>query len=80
MKTLKSIKCPLMHRAIYRKTDAKAIIHAHPYHASLLSFYIDEIRPLMKMDYSIWGERLKGVAQRSLCNGTKLMKIWQCYD
>ena len=35
-----------MHRAIYRKTDAEAIIHAHPYYASLLSFYIDEIRPV----------------------------------
>ena len=35
-----------MHRAIYRKTDAKAIIHAHPYYTSLLSFYVDEIRPV----------------------------------
>ena len=35
-----------MHRAIYRKTDAQAIIHAHPYYTSLLSFYIDEIRPV----------------------------------
>ena len=35
-----------MHRAIYRKTDAQSVIHAHPYYASLLSFYIDEIRPV----------------------------------
>lgn len=35
-----------MHRAIYRRTDAQAIIHAHPYYASLLTFYLDEIKPV----------------------------------
>ncbi len=32
-----------MHRAIFRKTDAAAIVHAHPYHATLLSYYTDVI-------------------------------------
>jgi L-fuculose-phosphate aldolase len=35
-----------IHRAIYRKTDARAIIHAHPRDAVLLSFFEDEIVPI----------------------------------
>ena len=35
-----------MHRAIYRKTDAKAVIHAHPYYATLISYYTDVVRPI----------------------------------
>jgi L-fuculose-phosphate aldolase len=35
-----------MHRAIYRKTSAKAILHAHPYHPTLLSYYRDGFSPL----------------------------------
>ena len=33
-----------MHRWIYRKTDAQAIIHAHSYYTALVSFYVDEFR------------------------------------
>tara|TARA_B100002049_G_scaffold162233_1_gene121482 strand:- start:124 stop:753 length:630 start_codon:yes stop_codon:yes gene_type:complete len=51
-----------MHRAIYRKTDAKAIIHAHPYYASLLSFYIDEIRPLDENGLLYLGRQIQVVA------------------
>ncbi len=35
-----------IHRAIYRRTDARAIIHAHPRDAVLLSFFVDEIVPV----------------------------------
>jgi L-fuculose-phosphate aldolase len=33
-----------MHREIYRKTDAQAVIHAHSYYTALVSFYVDEFR------------------------------------
>ena len=51
-----------MHRAIYRKTDAQAIIHAHPYYTSLLSFYIDEIRPVDENGLLYLGPLIKVVA------------------
>jgi L-fuculose-phosphate aldolase len=35
-----------IHRAIYRRTNAQAIIHAHPRDAVLLSFFEDEIMPI----------------------------------
>jgi L-fuculose-phosphate aldolase len=35
-----------MHRAIYRKTSAVAIMHAHPYFTALLSYYRDGFSPL----------------------------------
>lgn len=34
-----------IHRAIYRKTDALAIVHAHPSKTVSLSFFMDVIRP-----------------------------------
>ncbi len=34
------------HQAIYKKTDAKAIIHSHPPHAVILSLILDEINPV----------------------------------
>lgn len=34
------------HQAIYKKTDARAIIHCHPPHAVTLSLFMDEITPL----------------------------------
>ncbi len=35
-----------VHRAVYRDTDALAIVHAHPPHAVSLSLLTDEITPL----------------------------------
>ena len=35
-----------IHRAIYQRSDAQVIIHAHPRHATLLSFFVDEIVPI----------------------------------
>ena len=35
-----------MHRSIFRKTGAAAIVHAHPYYATLLSYYTDVICPI----------------------------------
>jgi L-fuculose-phosphate aldolase len=33
----------LVHREIYKKTDAKAIIHAHPIYAVVISFIVDNM-------------------------------------
>jgi L-fuculose-phosphate aldolase len=35
-----------IHRAIYRTTSANAVVHAHPYHATLLTFFRDAIEPI----------------------------------
>ena len=35
-----------LHRMIFRKTDARAVLHGHPYHAALLSFFCDRITPI----------------------------------
>ena len=36
----------VVHRAIYRQTSARAVIHAHPPHAVALSFIEDTLRPI----------------------------------
>jgi len=36
----------VVHRAVYRQTAARAIIHAHPPHAVALSFMHDEVIPI----------------------------------
>ena len=36
----------IVHRAIYKQTKAKAILHAHPAYAVVLSFFSDRIIPL----------------------------------
>jgi L-fuculose-phosphate aldolase len=36
----------VIHRAIYRQTDALAVVHAHPRHAIALSFHLDRIVPI----------------------------------
>ncbi|MDK1046089.1 MAG: class II aldolase/adducin family protein [Anaerolineales bacterium] len=48
-----------MHRAIYRATDAQAIIHAHSYYTTLLSFYIDEFRPIDENGRLFLGPRVR---------------------
>ena len=53
-----------MHRAIYRKTDAQAIIHAHPYHPALLSFYVDEFSPVDENGLIYLGPLVRVVAAR----------------
>ena len=35
-----------IHRAILRQTGAGAVVHAHPYHATLLSYYTDAWHPI----------------------------------
>ena len=47
-----------MHRSIFRKTDAAAIIHAHPYYATLLSYYTDVICPIDENNIYYLGERV----------------------
>lgn len=51
-----------MHRAIYRRTDAQAIMHAHPYHATLLSFFVDVIEPVEENGLLYLGRRIRCVA------------------
>ncbi|GIW35525.1 class II aldolase/adducin family protein [Meiothermus sp.] len=36
----------VIHRAIYRQTDATAVVHAHPRHAIALSFHLESIQPI----------------------------------
>ena len=50
-----------MHRSIYQKTDAKSIIHSHPYYSALLSFYVDEIRPVDENGLLYLGSQIKVV-------------------
>lgn len=47
-----------MHRSIFRMTDADAIIHAHPYYATLLSYYTDVICPIDENNIYYLGERV----------------------
>ncbi|MCS7058544.1 MAG: class II aldolase/adducin family protein [Meiothermus sp.] len=36
----------VVHRAVYRHTDATALVHAHPRHAIALSFHLEAVRPI----------------------------------
>ncbi|MDX2004840.1 MAG: class II aldolase/adducin family protein [Meiothermus sp.] len=36
----------IIHRAVYRQTDATAVVHAHPRHAIALSFHLEQIVPI----------------------------------
>ncbi len=36
----------VIHRAVYRQTDATAVVHAHPRHAIALSFHLERIVPI----------------------------------
>lgn len=36
----------IIHRAVYRETDATALVHAHPRHAIALSFHLDRFVPI----------------------------------
>ena len=47
-----------MHRSIFRMTEADAIIHAHPYYATLLSYYTDVICPIDENNIYYLGERV----------------------
>ena len=47
-----------MHRAIFRRTEAAAIVHAHPYYATLLSYYTDVICPLDENNIYYLGEKV----------------------
>jgi L-fuculose-phosphate aldolase len=51
-----------IHRAIYRTTSAKAIVHAHPYHATLLTFFRDSIEPIDENGLIYLGSRVAVIA------------------
>ncbi|MER3483561.1 MAG: fuculose phosphate aldolase [Meiothermus sp.] len=36
----------IIHRAVYRQTDAQAMVHAHPRFAIALSYHFDAIKPI----------------------------------
>lgn len=55
-----------IHRAIYRRTDAQVVIHAHPRHATLLSFFVDEIVPVDENGMLYVGPGVKVVAAPEL--------------
>jgi L-fuculose-phosphate aldolase len=62
-----------MHRAIYRRTDAKAIIHAHPYHPALLSFFVDEFSPIDENGLIYLGRKISVV-------GAPEYMVWHVAD
>ncbi len=47
-----------MHRAIFRKTGAAAVVHAHPYYATLLSYYTNVICPIDENNIYYLGEKV----------------------
>jgi len=51
------------HQAIYKKTGAKAIIHCHPPHAVILSFLLEEIKPIDTEAPILIGERFPVVTK-----------------
>lgn len=51
---LASIELPV-HRAIYKETNALAIVHAHPPHAIVLSLIQEEIKPVDSEGVSMLG-------------------------
>lgn len=55
-----------IHRAIYRKTTAKAVLHAHPRWATLLSLYTDEIIPIEENGRLYLGDSVRVVAAPEL--------------
>jgi len=46
------------HQAIYKKTGTKAIIHCHPPHAVILSFFLEEIKPIDTEASILIGEKI----------------------
>jgi L-fuculose-phosphate aldolase len=55
-----------IHRAVYRRTDAQAVMHAHPRDATLLSFFLDEIVPVDENGLLYVGPSVKVVAAPEL--------------
>lgn len=51
-----------IHRAILRRTNAGAIVHAHPYYATLLSYYTDHWSPIDENGIYYLGEAVHAVA------------------
>jgi L-fuculose-phosphate aldolase len=51
------------HQAIYKKTGAKAIIHCHPPHGVILSFLLEEIKPIDTEAPILIGERIPVVTK-----------------
>ncbi len=48
-----------LHRRIFRKTDAQVVLHGHPYHATLLSYFTDVIAPIDENGISYLGPRIQ---------------------
>lgn len=57
-----------IHRAIYRGTSAQAIIHAHPYYATLLSFFREQWSPIDDTGILYLGGPVKSVQAPGILN------------
>lgn len=55
-----------VHRAIYQKTDARAVVHAHPSNVVSLSFFMDEFRPIDENGLLYLGRSVRIVPAPSL--------------
>ena len=55
-----------LHRLIFQKTDADVVLHGHPYHAALLSYFTEEIRPIDDNGFMYLGSRIQVIAQPGL--------------
>jgi L-fuculose-phosphate aldolase len=51
-----------LHRQVFRRTDARVVLHGHPYHAALLSYFQTEIWPLDENSLSYIGSPIRVVA------------------
>jgi L-fuculose-phosphate aldolase len=55
-----------VHRAIYKATDARAVIHAHPSQTVSLSFFFDELRPIDENGFLYLGEQVPVIGAPTL--------------
>ena len=51
-----------LHRLVFQKSDAKVVLHGHPYHAALLSYFTDTIEPIDENGVSYLGPRIRVLA------------------
>ena len=51
-----------IHRAILRQTGADAVVHAHPYFATLLSYYTEKWHPIDENGLYYLGDTVRTIA------------------
>ena len=55
-----------LHRSIFRKTGANVVLHGHPYHATLRSYFTDAIAPIDENGLSYLAPRIRVIAPPGL--------------